>query len=154
MILVTMITMTTTMRNRITKITMITRIPPEAKAFQSFLNQEAFQKQINREVSLSHRNLKISLNQFNPKVFQISPNHEPSLSLPHTEAFLSHLNQQASQTVLGNKSSTKPQSQGAMISGHREAKCQHPSVPHQPSWRCNMTQSSLLLLTYLSLALR
>ena len=134
MILVTMIIMTTTMRNRITKITMTTRTPPEAKAFQSFLSQEALQKQINKEVILSQFNPEISLNRFNPEVFQIFPNQEPSLNLmnqdfqspPHTKAFRSHQNQQATQTFLRKMSSTKPQSQGAMISDHREAKCQHP----------------------------
>ena len=122
------------MRNRITKITTITRIPLEAKAFQSFLSQEALQKQINKEVILSQFNPKICLNQFNPEVFQISPNQEPSLNLlnqdfqgpPHTEAFQSHQNQQATQMFLRKMFSIKPQSQGAMISGHREAKCQHP----------------------------
>ena len=87
------------MRNKITKITTTTRIPPEAKAFQSFLSQKALQKPLHKEVSLSE----ICLNQFNPEVFQISPNQEPSLnllnqgfqSLPHTEAFQIHLNQQA-----------------------------------------------------------
>ena len=152
MILVTMIIMTTIMRNKITKITTTTRIPPEAKAFQTFLSQKALQKPLNKDVSLN----KICLNQFNPEVFKISPNQEPSLNLlnqgiqsqPYTEAFQSHLNQQVLWMVLGKMSSVKPQSQGVTKSVHREAKCQHLWVPLQQSWRCNMTRSSLLLLTF------
>ena len=152
MILVTMIIMTTTMRNRITKITMTTRTPPEAKAFQSFPSQEVLQKQLSKDLSLSQ----ICLNQFNPEVFQISPNQEPSLSrqnqdfqsLPHTEAFQSHLNQHALKMVLRKRSSMKPKSKEAMKSTPREAMFQHLWVPLQLSWRCNMIQSSLLLLTY------